>query len=123
MIYDKDSPRLIYISLDGITLNELLLERGYAFVPDSHSFSARSTFEEISETSKLNNRGIWDCRDEEGGSMFDRDGGSGGSGGYIGDYDCDDFSTQAAAQNAHERSGGDHGLDGDGDGIACEHLP
>ncbi|MBX0305732.1 excalibur calcium-binding domain-containing protein [Haloarcula salinisoli] len=40
-----------------------------------------------------------------------------------GDYNCDDFFSQAAAQGVHEASGGAHGLDGDGDGIACEHLP
>jgi len=41
----------------------------------------------------------------------------------IGDYNCDDFSSQLAAQSVHESSGGSHGLDGDGDGAACEHLP
>ncbi|ELZ23646.1 nuclease (SNase domain-containing protein) [Halosimplex carlsbadense 2-9-1] len=48
---------------------------------------------------------------------------SGESSGYSGDYDCEDFSSQAAAQRAHEASNGAHGLDGDGDGVACEHLP
>lgn len=42
--------------------------------------------------------------------------------GPSGDADCDDFSTQASAQAYHESSG-DAGLDGDGDGLACEHLP
>lgn len=36
--------------------------------------------------------------------------------------DCDDFETQEAAQEFHETHSG-HGLDGDGDGIACESLP
>ena len=44
------------------------------------------------------------------------------SGGSYGDKDCDDFSTQAAAQAHHQDNPGD-GLDGDNDGIACEHLP
>ncbi|WP_436924733.1 excalibur calcium-binding domain-containing protein [Halosimplex amylolyticum] len=48
---------------------------------------------------------------------------SGGSSEYSGDYDCDDFSSQRAAQEVHEESNGAHGLDGDGDGVACEHLP
>jgi hypothetical protein len=39
-----------------------------------------------------------------------------------GDADCDDFETQAAAQRYHERHGDDN-LDGDNDGVACEHLP
>jgi|GEM_PF-2466556 len=48
---------------------------------------------------------------------------SGESSGYSGDYDCEDFSSQAAAQEVHEASNGAHGLDGDGDGVACERLP
>ena len=41
-----------------------------------------------------------------------------------GDWDrnCSDFSCQQDAQAWHETHPGD-GLDGDGDGIACEHLP
>lgn len=124
IIYDEKTPHLIYIDLDGVTLNEMLLKRGYAFIPSDHSFSAREKFEAISEESKSKNLGIWDCRDEEGGSRFGGDGDSDDeSGGYVGDYDCDDFSSQAAAQSVYEDSGGAHGLDGDGDGIACEHLP
>lgn len=46
-----------------------------------------------------------------------------GYSGPVGDYDCEDFSSQSAAQDVHEESGGAHGLDGDGDGEACEHLP
>lgn len=42
-----------------------------------------------------------------------------------GDYDCSDFSTHAEAQDFFESegSGDPHGLDRDGDGIACETLP
>jgi hypothetical protein len=45
------------------------------------------------------------------------------------DRDCSDFDTQPEAQRFFERhrsdsSGGDpHGLDGNGDGEACESLP
>ena len=43
------------------------------------------------------------------------------------DYDCSDFATQREAQRFFEQEGGPHedphGLDGDGDGIACEDLP
>jgi endonuclease YncB( thermonuclease family) len=43
------------------------------------------------------------------------------------DKDCSDFSSQAAAQRFFEKHGGPkrdpHGLDGDGDGIACESNP
>jgi len=41
-----------------------------------------------------------------------------------GDYDCPDFATQAEAQRFFIENGGPnedpHGLDRDGDGIACE---
>lgn len=41
------------------------------------------------------------------------------------DYDCTNFSTHAEAQDflESEDSGDPHGLDRDGDGIACETLP
>ena len=38
------------------------------------------------------------------------------------DKNCSDFICQQDAQAWHESHPGD-GLDGDGDGIACEHLP
>lgn len=42
-----------------------------------------------------------------------------------GDMDCTDFSTHSEAQSFFKSAGsGDpHGLDRDGDGIACETLP
>lgn len=50
-----------------------------------------------------------------------------GDGGSIGDRNCDDFATQREAQRFFERGGGPqrdpHGLDSDGDGVACEELP
>ena len=39
-----------------------------------------------------------------------------------GDKDCSDFDCQEEAQAWHEQHPED-GLDGDGDGIACESLP
>ncbi|MDE0079013.1 MAG: excalibur calcium-binding domain-containing protein [Caldilineaceae bacterium] len=46
---------------------------------------------------------------------------------YGPDCDCDDFSTQEEAQAFYIAAGGPerdpHRLDGDNDGIACEHLP
>lgn len=39
------------------------------------------------------------------------------------DLDCDDFATQAEAQAELDRDPSDpHGLDSDGDGVACESL-
>lgn len=40
------------------------------------------------------------------------------------DYNCDDFSTQPEAQAIYEQCGTDiNRLDGDKDGVVCEHLP
>jgi hypothetical protein len=40
------------------------------------------------------------------------------------DRNCDDFTTQPEAQRQLDRDRGDpHGLDVDGDGVACEQLP
>ncbi|HIP49899.1 MAG TPA: hypothetical protein EYG99_00435 [Candidatus Pacebacteria bacterium] len=43
------------------------------------------------------------------------------------DYNCDDFSTQEEAQSVYDKcfqNGLDvHGLDGNGDGVACQNLP
>jgi hypothetical protein len=51
----------------------------------------------------------------------------GGGGGAFVDRNCDDFATQAEAQAFFLSEGGPgndpHGLDADGDGIACENLP
>ena len=40
------------------------------------------------------------------------------------DYNCDDFETQVEAQAIYEQCGTDvNRLDGDKDGMVCEHLP
>jgi len=126
VLVDGNDSEYSYIWLNGTSLNEELLSKGYAYIPDHHtSFSSLKHFEDVEKQARENERGVWDCLDEHGGTRFDGDssGNSGSSSGYTGDYDCDDFSTQAAAQDVYEESGGAHGLDGDGDGIACEHLP
>lgn len=70
-----------------------------------------------------------DVDDADGDDVDDADGGDGGDGTETdgspaaGDYTCDDFDAHDEAQTAHEESGGAHGLDGDGDGVACESLP
>ena len=42
-------------------------------------------------------------------------------------YNCDDFTTQAEAQEVYDycnpTAGDIHGLDNDGDGVVCESLP
>jgi micrococcal nuclease len=50
--------------------------------------------------------------------------GSGSSpSGADGSYNCDDFATQEEAQDHFDSQGDVDGLDGDGNGVACESLP
>jgi hypothetical protein len=53
--------------------------------------------------------------------MFGNDNDDDNSGGASVDYDCSDFSSQSQAQG-FLLPGDPYGLDGDGDGIACESL-
>jgi Excalibur calcium-binding domain len=46
-----------------------------------------------------------------------------GPSGADGTYNCADFDTQQQAQDWVNRHGNVDGLDGDGDGVACESLP
>jgi hypothetical protein len=62
-----------------------------------------------------------------GGGGSGSGGGGSGGGNYLPpphDYDCSDFPTQKVAKSYFDRYPGDpSGLDGDGDGIACEENP
>ena len=46
-----------------------------------------------------------------------------GPSGADGTYNCSDFDTQAQAQAYFDSVGDIDGLDGDGDGVACQSLP
>ncbi len=50
-----------------------------------------------------------------------------GTGKYVNEYNCSDFSTQPEAQNFFEKAGGvsndTNRLDGNKDGVACQDLP
>jgi hypothetical protein len=61
----------------------------------------------------------------KGGRAYSTDRTSGPSETAARDRDCGDFDTQPEAQRFFERHqpGDPHGLDGDGDGQACESLP
>jgi hypothetical protein len=69
-------------------------------------------------------RGLWSQRDPVPPSAW-RDRTSGPGETNVEDRDCSDFSTQPEAQRFFKRHqpGDPHGLDGDGNGVACESLP
>lgn len=128
---------LAYIYTDGENFNQRLLADGYARVYDS-SFSLREEFDSTEQQARSNNVGLWEF---DGGTSTPTptpteepaddgsDGGSSGndlpppSGGPDDPYDCSDSSSQEQAQQYFESVSGDpSGLDGDGNGEACESL-
>lgn len=117
---------LVYVYTDdGESFNERLLEDGLARMYDSQ-FSERSSYERLEAEAQREEVGLWgfdgSTEDESEGVEADENDEHAGSSGD--DYDCADFDTQAEAQEIYERDTSDpHGLDGDGDGVACESLP
>ena len=132
MVFDPDSDRrgyfgrlLVYLYVDGENFNERLLTEGYARMYDSQ-FLLREEFAALEQEAQASGVGLWDFQDSDTESGTDRD----SSDTEVpplpsdGDYDCSDFETQEQAQYVLENESGDpHGLDGDGNGIACESLP
>lgn len=116
---------LVYVYVDGENFNERLLSDGYARLYDS-PFSQREAFAATEQEAQNNSVGLWAFDESNTGSAS----GSPADTTDVpplppdGDYDCSDFDTQAQAQQVLDESTGDpHGLDGDGDGIACETRP
>jgi len=131
---------LVYVFYDGGTdFNRELLDRGLARLYDS-TFSKRSEYESAEAQAQNEDIGLWDfdgsaatdtpTETESSADDSDDSGGSDDSdlpppsGGSSDPYDCSDFDTQEQAQQVLEETPGDpSGLDGDGNGIACESLP
>lgn len=132
IVFDPDSDRrgyfgrlLVYLYVDGENFNERLLADGYARMYDSQ-LSLREEFVALEQEAKASSVGLWDFQDSDTELGTDSD----SSDTEIpplppdGDYDCGDFETQEQAQYVLENESGDpHGLDGDGNGVACESLP
>lgn len=138
---DKYGRLLMYVYVDGKSVQEELLRKGLARVavyPPDVKYVDR--YKQIQEEARKQGIGIWSIEN------YAREDGfyppqpkpqpkpepKKESGTYSGKYDpngpdrdCSDFSTQAEAQAFFEAAGpGDpHRLDHDGDGVACESLP
>jgi micrococcal nuclease len=120
--YDEDEGRrgyydrlLAYTYIDDVHLNYQLVSQGYGRVYTDSEFVMKNKFLDAEEEAREQERGLWGCDIQSSSDANDNT--------YTGeDMDCDDFETQAEAQQFHETHSG-HGLDGDGDGIACESLP
>lgn len=107
---------LAYTYIDNVHLNYQLVRQGYGRVYTDSGFVMKNKFLDAEEEARAQDRGLWGCSTETT-SDTDSD-----TEQVQEDMDCDDFETQAEAQEFHETHSG-HGLDGDGDGIACESLP
>jgi|GEM_PF-761541 len=126
--YDENEGRrgyydrlLAYTYIDEVNLNYQLVRQGYGRVYTESDFIMKQRFLEAEREARDQNRGLWGCESTE--SSSDDSGENDRS--YVQegeDMDCADFETQEEAQEFHESHSG-HGLDGDGDGIACESLP
>lgn len=109
---------LAYTYLDEVHLNYQLVKQGYGRVYTESDFVMKDRFLQAEQEAREQNRGFWGCSTDSASSTEnDTDDTQ-----MKEDMDCDDFETQAEAQEFHETHTG-HGLDGDGDGIACESLP
>jgi micrococcal nuclease len=121
--FDKNEGRrgyydrlLAYTYINDVHLNYQLVRQGYGRVYTDSEFVMKNEFLDAEEEARSQDRGLWSCSTETA-SGTDAD-----TGQVQKDMGCDDFKTQSEAQEFHETHSG-HGLDGDGDGIACESLP
>lgn len=109
---------LAYTYIEEAHLNYQLVRQGYGRVYTESDFVMKESFLQAEQEARDENRGFWGCSTDPA-SRIDNDTDETR---MKEDMDCDDFETQSEAQEFHEMHTG-HGLDGDGDGIACESLP
>lgn len=107
---------LSYVYVNSTNINYQLVEQGYARVYTESDFTQKNKFMKAEKQAKQNNVGLWGCSKDKIPKEND-----------VKETDkeniyCSDFKTQAEAQKFHENNSG-YGLDGDGDGEACESLP
>ncbi len=112
---------LVYVYTDdGSSFNRALIDEGLARLYDSQ-FTERSAFESAEADAQRADVGLWGY---DGPTDEPPEGDETNGDGDTDDYNCSDFDTQAEAQEVYEEDPSDpHGLDGDGNGVACESLP
>ncbi|WP_251980332.1 thermonuclease family protein [Salinibacter ruber] len=111
------------IEVGGGNLGALLIERGLAWHYEQYAPN-ETEYARLERQARNAGRGLWSQANPIPPWEW-RDRTSGPSETDTRDRDCDDFDTQPQAQAFFERHqpGDPHGLDGDGDGVACESLP
>lgn len=111
------------VEIAGGTLNELMVRDGLAWHYDRYAPNA-TELDRLERNARNADQGLWTQANPV--PPWDwRDRTSGPGEASVEDRDCSDFDTQPEAQRFFERHqpGDPHGLDGDGDGEACESLP
>jgi len=112
------------IEVGGGDLGAMLIEDGLAWHYDEYAPNA-TEYARLERQARNAGRGLWSSQVNPTPPWEWRDRTSGPGETSEEDRDCSDFSTQPEAQRFFERHqpGDPHGLDGDGDGEACESLP
>jgi len=116
---DRYDRLIAVIHSEGRNVNRWMVKRGHAWEYDQ--YSEDPALGRLERQARQADRGLWAAADPvPPWEWRDRSGSASGE-----DRDCSDFDTQAEAQRFYERNkpGDPHGLDGNGDGEACESLP
>jgi endonuclease YncB( thermonuclease family) len=111
------------IEAQGGDLGALLIRRGLAWHYEQYA-PDETEYARLERQARNANRGLWSRANPIPPWVW-RDRTSGPGETSVENRDCGDFKTQPEAQAFYERHqpGAPHGLDGDGDGEACESLP
>lgn len=128
---DRYDRLLRYVVVDGVFINQRLIQEGYAvakdYPPDTACSAELSAAQMVAQSSFL---GLWTRQSTEVPPLSSNDAGeSAGVCRCTGNvYNCKDFSTQSQAQACYQFCkslglGDLHRLDSDHDGLVCESLP
>ncbi|WP_263788953.1 thermonuclease family protein [Salinibacter grassmerensis] len=111
------------ITAGGGDLGAMLIRDGYGWYYEQYAPGA-TEYARLQRQARSAGRGLWSQRNPTPPWEW-RDRTSGPGETSVKDRDCSDFDTQPEAQRFFERHqpGDPHGLDGNGDGEACESLP
>jgi len=111
------------ISIQGGDLGAMLIGDGLAWWYREYAPN-ETEYQRLQRQARNANQGLWSQANPIPPWVW-RDRTSGPGETLVEDRDCSDFSTQPEAQRFFEKHqpGDPHGLDGNGDGEACESLP
>jgi micrococcal nuclease len=121
--YDRYGRLLAYLEADGMDLGEAVLRSGWArvYVYDQ-PFQRLASYRQAAHAARGGDRGIWDSCSAAGPqpapepALASAPPASSGA-----DKNCSDFARSSEAQE-YLLPGDPHGLDSDGDGVACDSL-